>query len=100
MTCGAISLSANSRTIFLTASCSSVRANETPGAAASSLVKIDLDGKKVMDSPHEINPAGFTIHSAVHAAREDALCVMHTHSLNGVAVSAQKAGLLPISQQS
>jgi ribulose-5-phosphate 4-epimerase/fuculose-1-phosphate aldolase len=67
---------------------------------ASSLVKIDLDGRKVMDSPYEINPAGFTIHSAIHAAREDALCVMHTHSLNGVAVSAQKGGLLPISQQS
>src|SRR5207245_9407395 len=67
---------------------------------ASSLVKIDLAGKKVMDSPHDINPAGFTIHSAIHAAREDAHCVMHTHSLNGVAVSAQKSGLLPISQQS
>ena len=67
---------------------------------ASSLVKIDLAGKKVMDSPYEINPAGFTIHSAIHAAREDAHCVMHTHSLNGVAVSAQKNGLLPVSQQS
>ena len=67
---------------------------------ASSLVKVDLAGNKVMDSPWEINPAGFTIHSAVHAAREDAHCVMHTHSLNGVAVSAQKGGLLPISQQS
>ncbi len=67
---------------------------------ASSLVKIDLGGKKVMDSPHEINPAGFTIHSCIHAARADALCVMHVHSLNGIAVSAQKQGLLPISQQS
>jgi len=67
---------------------------------ASSLVKIDLDGKKVMDSAYEINPAGFTIHSAVHAAREDALCVMHLHTRHGVAVSAQKQGLLPISQQS
>ncbi len=67
---------------------------------ASSLVKIDLDGKKVFDSPHEINPAGFTIHSAIHAAREDAKCVLHVHSINGVAVSAQKKGLLPISQQS
>lgn len=67
---------------------------------ASSLVKVDLDGKKVMDSPHEINPAGFTIHSAIHAAREDAKCVLHTHSINGVAVSAQKEGVLPISQQS
>ncbi|AXF04307.1 MULTISPECIES: class II aldolase/adducin family protein [Paraburkholderia] len=67
---------------------------------ASSLVKIDLDGRKVSDSPYEVNPAGFNIHSAVHAAREDALCVMHTHSVNGVAVSAQEAGLLPLSQQS
>jgi ribulose-5-phosphate 4-epimerase/fuculose-1-phosphate aldolase len=67
---------------------------------ASSLVKIDLDGKKVMDSPYDINPAGFTIHSAVHAAREDARCVMHLHTRHGVAVSAQKQGLLPISQQS
>jgi len=67
---------------------------------ASSLVKVDLTGKIVMDSPHFINPAGFTIHSAVHAAREDALCVMHLHTEYGIAVSAQKAGLLPISQQS
>jgi ribulose-5-phosphate 4-epimerase/fuculose-1-phosphate aldolase len=67
---------------------------------ASSLVKIDLAGRKVMDSPYEINPAGFTIHSAIHGAREDARCVLHVHTLNGVAVSAQKAGLLPISQQS
>jgi ribulose-5-phosphate 4-epimerase/fuculose-1-phosphate aldolase len=67
---------------------------------ASSLVKVDLAGRKVMDSPYEINPAGFTIHSAVHAAREDARSVMHLHTLNGVAVSAQKNGLLPISQQS
>ena len=65
---------------------------------ASSLVKIDLQGNKVMDTPHFINPAGFTIHSAVHEAREDALCVYHTHTLAGVAVSAQKNGLLPISQ--
>jgi ribulose-5-phosphate 4-epimerase/fuculose-1-phosphate aldolase len=67
---------------------------------ASSLVKVDLQARKVMPSPYDINPAGFTIHSAIHAAREDALCVMHTHSLNGVAVSAQKNGVLPISQQS
>jgi len=67
---------------------------------ASSLVKVDLSGKKVMDSPYEINPAGFTIHSAIHAAREDARCILHVHSLNGAAVSAQKDGLLPISQQS
>lgn len=67
---------------------------------ASSLVKVDLEGNVVMDSPHPINPAGFTIHSAIHAAREDAKCVLHVHSPNGVAVSAQKDGLLPVSQQS
>ena len=67
---------------------------------ASSLVKIDLDGKVVMDTPFPINPAGFTIHSAVHTARDDAKCVLHVHSVNGVAVSAQKDGLLPISQHS
>jgi ribulose-5-phosphate 4-epimerase/fuculose-1-phosphate aldolase len=67
---------------------------------ASSLVKVDLDGNKVMESPYPVNPAGFTIHSAVHAAREDAHCVLHTHTLNGVAVSAQRGGVLPISQQS
>src|SRR5262249_8292102 len=67
---------------------------------ASSLVKIDLRGQKVMDSPYDINPAGFTIHSAIHEAREDALCVMHLHTHYGVAVSAQKDGLLPLSQQS
>jgi ribulose-5-phosphate 4-epimerase/fuculose-1-phosphate aldolase len=67
---------------------------------ASSLVKIDLKGGIVMPSPYFINPAGFTIHSAVHAAREDALCVIHLHTEYGIAVSAQKDGLLPISQQS
>src|SRR6184192_327756 len=66
---------------------------------ASSLVKIDLAGNKVMDSPYFINPAGFTIHSAVHEARADALCVMHLHTRHGIAVSAQKNGLLPLSQQ-
>lgn len=67
---------------------------------ATSLVKVDLDGKKLTDTPYDINPAGFTIHSAIHAAREDAHAVLHVHSLNGVAVSAQKGGVLPISQQS
>lgn len=66
---------------------------------ASSLVKVDLAGNKVTESPYFVNPAGFTIHSAVHAAREDALCVMHLHTDYGIAVSAQKDGLLPISQQ-
>jgi ribulose-5-phosphate 4-epimerase/fuculose-1-phosphate aldolase len=67
---------------------------------ASSLVKIDLSGDKVMDSPFSINPAGFVIHSAVHAARKDAQCVLHLHCPSGVAVASQKAGVLPISQQS
>jgi ribulose-5-phosphate 4-epimerase/fuculose-1-phosphate aldolase len=67
---------------------------------ASSLIKIDQNGNKLDKSPYDVNPAGFTIHSAVHSARHDALCVMHVHSLNGIAVSAQKAGVLPISQQS
>jgi ribulose-5-phosphate 4-epimerase/fuculose-1-phosphate aldolase len=65
-----------------------------------SLVVVDLEGRKISDSPYDINPAGFVIHSAIHAAREDAMCVLHTHSLDGVAVSAQKEGVLPISQQS
>jgi hypothetical protein len=65
---------------------------------ASSLVKIDVDGHKIDDSPHRVNPAGFTIHSAVHLARHDAACVIHTHTRAGMAVSAVKDGLLPISQ--
>lgn len=67
---------------------------------ASSLVKVDWGGRKMMESPYEISPAGFTIHSAIHAARKDAECVLHLHSLNGVAVSAQAGGVLPISQHS
>jgi ribulose-5-phosphate 4-epimerase/fuculose-1-phosphate aldolase len=67
---------------------------------ASSLVKVDLDGEKVSDSPYPINPAGFVIHSAVHEARPDVGCVLHTHTKAGVAVSAQVEGLLPISQVS
>jgi len=67
---------------------------------ASSLVKVDLDGEKILESPYEINPAGFVIHSAVHEARSDAGCVLHTHSRAGVAVSAQAEGLLPVSQTS
>src|SRR5216684_3612665 len=67
---------------------------------ASSLVKIDQRGNKLEDSPFPVNPAGFVIHSAIHAARHDAKYVLHTHTLNGVAVSTQRAGLLPISQHS
>ncbi len=65
---------------------------------ASSLVKVDVEGAKVMDSPCAVNPAGFTIHSAVHMSREDAHCVMHLHTDDGVAVSAQESGLMAISQ--
>lgn len=65
---------------------------------ASSLVKIDIDGNKVMDSPHPVNPAGFTIHSAIHAAREDAKCVLHVHTIAGTAVAAREDGLLPLTQ--
>ena len=67
---------------------------------ASSLIKVDLDCNKLMDSPFPVNPAGFVIHSAVHEARADAQYVIHTHTRAGVAVAAQKNGLLPISQQS
>ena len=67
---------------------------------ASNLVKVDLAGEKVLDSPHPVNPAGFVIHSAVHEARPDVGCVLHTHTKAGVAVSAQADGLLPISQVS
>ncbi len=66
---------------------------------ASSLVKVDSAGNKVEESPYPVNPAGFVIHSAVHAVREDITCVLHTHTAAGIAVSAQKDGLLPISQQ-
>ena len=67
---------------------------------ASSLVKVDQQCNKVIDSPFPVNPAGFTIHSAVHQVREDAGCVLHTHTRAGVAVAAQKRGVLPISQLS
>jgi ribulose-5-phosphate 4-epimerase/fuculose-1-phosphate aldolase len=67
---------------------------------ASSLVKVDLHGNKVMDSEYDINPAGFTIHSAVHEARDDAKCVMHLHTAEGVAVSVLEDGLQAYSQQS
>ncbi|TDM09658.1 MAG: class II aldolase [Ideonella sp. MAG2] len=67
---------------------------------ASSLVKVDQHCVKLLDSPYPVNPAGFTIHSCIHAVREDAGCVLHTHTRAGVAVSAQQHGILPISQQS
>lgn len=65
---------------------------------ASSLVKIDLAGKLVEPSVYDVNPAGFTIHSAVHAARHDAVCVLHTHTVAGVAVSSLADGLQPCNQ--
>lgn len=67
---------------------------------ASSLVKVDLSGNKVLKSDFNVNPAGFVIHSAVHEVRHDAACVLHTHTRAGIAVSAQAGGLLPISQSS
>ncbi len=67
---------------------------------ASSLVKVDDQCNKVIASDFPVNPAGFVIHSAVHEARPDAGCVLHTHTRAGVAVSAQAGGVLPISQQS
>jgi ribulose-5-phosphate 4-epimerase/fuculose-1-phosphate aldolase len=68
--------------------------------SASSLIVVDQQGNKLNDSPFNVNRAGFVIHSAIHAAREDAQCVLHTHTPAGIAVSAQKCGVLPISQQS
>jgi len=67
---------------------------------ASSLIKVDQRCNKLSASPHPVNPAGFVIHSAVHEVREDIQCVLHTHTRAGVAVSAQRGGVLPISQQS
>lgn len=65
---------------------------------ASSLVKVDQAGNIVADNGYRINPAGFTIHSAIHMAKVDAGSVMHLHNHAGTAVSAQKDGLLPITQ--
>jgi len=67
---------------------------------ASSLVKVDLHGNQLSESEYSINPAGFTIHSAIHAARHDAICVLHTHTVAGIAVACQKRGLLPLNQWS
>ena len=67
---------------------------------ASNLVKVDLEGRIVEDTPYAVNPAGFVIHSAVHAARPDAKCVIHTHTVPGMAVSCLEVGLLPLSQKS
>jgi len=65
---------------------------------ASSLVKVGLDGKSIGESRYPVNPAGFTIHSAVHEVREDAGCVMHLHTLDGTAVATSREGLQPLNQ--
>ncbi|WP_281545814.1 class II aldolase/adducin family protein [Grimontia sp. SpTr1] len=67
---------------------------------ASNLVKVDLDGNILDDTPFNINPAGFTIHSAIHEVRSDAHCVIHLHTNETIAVASQKEGLLPLSQYS
>jgi ribulose-5-phosphate 4-epimerase/fuculose-1-phosphate aldolase len=68
--------------------------------SASDLVKVDLDGNVVQDTPYSINSAGFVIHSAVHAARPDAKCVLHTHTVAGMAIASIEEGLLPLTQKS
>ena len=66
---------------------------------ASSLIKVDLDGKIIANSTdYSINLAGYVIHSAIHAARHDVACVLHTHTNAGMAVSTLKCGLLPLTQ--
>lgn len=65
---------------------------------ASSLVKVDLSGQPVVETEYPVNPAGFVIHGAIHDARDDAHCILHTHTVAGMAVSAQEDGLLPITQ--
>ena len=65
---------------------------------ASNLVKIDIDGNKLDDSPFPVNAAGYTIHSAIHSARKDLQCVLHTHSPSSVALSAVEGGFIPLSQ--
>jgi ribulose-5-phosphate 4-epimerase/fuculose-1-phosphate aldolase len=64
------------------------------------MIKVDQNCNKLSDSQHPVNPAGFIIHSCIHAVHQEAGCVLHTHTRDGVAVSAQKEGVLPISQQS
>lgn len=65
---------------------------------ASSLVRIDLQGNKLDDTPYSVNVAAFVIHGAIHQSRPDAMCVLHTHSDASIAVSGQREGLLPLSQ--
>ena len=65
---------------------------------ASSLIKVDTEGRKLSESPYEVNRAGFVIHSAVHMGADEAHCVMHLHTTTGVGVATQRQGLLPITQ--
>src|SRR5262245_48817369 len=65
---------------------------------ASNLVKINERAEIIGDSPHSVNVTGFALHAALHAARPDAVCVLHLHETSAIAVSAQEAGLLPLSQ--
>jgi ribulose-5-phosphate 4-epimerase/fuculose-1-phosphate aldolase len=67
---------------------------------ASNLVKFDLSGNVLDDSPYEMNPAGFAFHAGVHIARKDARAVLHTHTRAGCAIAALKRGLLPLNQMS
>ena len=67
---------------------------------ASALVKVDINGSILSDTNHPINPAGFTVHSAIHMMRHDVECVIHTHTAAGLGVATQKDGLLPLTQQS
>ncbi len=67
---------------------------------ASNLVKVDLDGNIISDTSYGINPAGFVIHSAIHGARADVVCIIHTHTVAGMAVACLEEGLLPLSQKS
>ncbi|MCK9512213.1 MAG: class II aldolase/adducin family protein [Pigmentiphaga sp.] len=66
---------------------------------ASALVRIDMEGNILSDTPYIVNRAGFVIHSTIHAVRPDVQCVLHCHTRAGIAVSAQRDGLLPLSQQ-
>lgn len=65
---------------------------------ATSLVKVGLDGQPLLPTPYPVNPAGFTIHSAIHEVRHDAGCVIHIHTPDGTAVASVEGGLLPINQ--
>jgi ribulose-5-phosphate 4-epimerase/fuculose-1-phosphate aldolase len=67
---------------------------------ASNLIKVDIEGNIISDTPWGINPAGFVIHSAIHGARPDVVCIIHTHTVAGMAISCLEEGLLPLSQKS